>query len=112
MIVAAERIADVVQQGHHYILFVAPVAVRACSGLQRMLEPADGKAAEIAIEKLEMVQHTVRQSLGKSAVFAADDRPVFGRAFLHLAEFCPFGGRMFDVFLNAHRVSLSFCLLR
>ena len=86
MVVAPQSVAHVVEQRHHHIGLAAPVAVRARRGLERMFEPAHRKAAEIAIEQLEMSEHAIGQALGEGHVFAADQRPVFLRAFLHLAE--------------------------
>ena len=75
-------------------------------GLQRMLEPADRKPAEIAVEQLEMIEYTIGQALGEGAVFAADDRPVFLGALLHLAEFRALGHSVHRLFAHIHRICL------
>ena len=107
MVVAAQRVANVVQQRHHHILLVAPVAMRARCGLQRVFEPIDRKAAEIPVEQAEMVEHAIGQALGESAIFAADDRPVFCGTLLHLAEPGALGPGFVNSLLHAHRVSPS-----
>ena len=86
VVIAAQRVADIVEQRHHDVLLVAPVAMRASRGLEGMLQPADREAAEIAVEQLEMIENPVRQPFGESAVFASDDRPILGGAFLHFAK--------------------------
>ncbi len=107
MVVAPQRIAHVVEQRHHHIALVAAVAMRAGRGLQRMLEPAHRKAAEIAIEQLEMFEHAFGQVLGEGAVFPADDRPVFLGALLHRAEFRSLGPPVKRLFGHIHRISLQ-----
>ena len=59
VVVAAQRVADVVQQRHDHILLVTAVAVRASRGLERVLEAAHGKAPEIAVEQAQVFEHAV-----------------------------------------------------
>ena len=74
-----------------------------------MLKPADREAAEISIEQFEMGEHPVGQALGEGAVFAADELPVFGRAFLHFAKRRPamsaLGHSMLRLFGHIHLLS-------
>src|SRR5262249_47655744 len=53
MIVSAQRVADVVQEGADDVFFVAAVAVGEGGGLERMSQAVDGEAAEIAVKELE-----------------------------------------------------------
>ena len=48
MVGSAERVANIVEQRHHDIIFTAPVAIGAGCGLQAMRQPIDRKAAIIA----------------------------------------------------------------
>ena len=86
MVEGAQRVADVVQQRHHHVGFVPPIAVRAGRGLQRMLQAVDRKPAEIAVEQPQVLQHALCQPAGKGHVIAGNDRPVFRCAFDHRGE--------------------------
>jgi hypothetical protein len=86
MVVAAERVADVVEQRAHHVLGVAAVALRPARGLQAMLEPADGIAAGVACEQAEVGEHAVRQLLVVGACVRGDHAPVLGGSVAHLAE--------------------------
>ena len=105
MVVAAQRIADIVQQRHHHILLVAPVPVGARRGLQRVFEPVDRESAEIAVEQPQMIQHAVGDPAGEVPEMRRDDRPVLGRAFLHLAEFGAFGHTVGGLLGHIHCLS-------
>src|SRR3546814_17339424 len=50
----AERVADVVEQRHHHIFLVAPVAMRTPRRLQAMRKPVDRQAAIIDSEQPPM----------------------------------------------------------
>ena len=67
MIVAAERVADVVEQRHHDIGLALAAAMGAGRGLQAVLQPVDREAAIIAVEQLQMGQHAVGQRRGEAA---------------------------------------------
>ena len=90
VVVAAERIANVVQQRHDHIVFVPSVAMRAGGGLQRMFQPADRETAEIAFQQPQVIEHAIGQSARENPILAADYGPVLRRAFLHLAKFRAF----------------------
>ena len=87
MIVAAERVADVVEQGSDDIFLIFPAAMGAGRGLQAVLQPVDRETAIIAVEDLEMGQHAVGELAGERHEMRPDDRPVLGGAFVHVAEF-------------------------
>lgn len=70
VVVAAQRVPDVVEQGHDDVLLVAPVAVGAGRGLQRMLQPAYGETAEIPFQQAQVVEHAIGQAAGEGPVFA------------------------------------------
>src|SRR3546814_1620970 len=66
----AESVADVVEQRHHHIFLVAPVAMRTRSRLQAMRKPVDRKDDIIAREKLQMraiARAVVRRSEARTA---------------------------------------------
>ncbi len=88
MIVAAERIADVVKQSRDDIFLSFPAAMGAGRGLQAVLQPIDRKAAIIAIENLQMRQHPISKLPGEWHEMLADNRPVLGCAFVHVTETC------------------------
>jgi hypothetical protein len=86
---AAERVADVVQQRAHHVLLVAAVAQRAGGGLQRVGVAVDRKAAVVALEDLQVLDHAGGQAARELHELAADQLPVFARALLHALETCP-----------------------
>ena len=62
MIVAAERIANVVEQRSDDVILRFASPVRARRSLKRMLEPVDREPPLIAVEQLQMFQNAIRQS--------------------------------------------------
>ena len=86
VVVAAQRVPNVVQQRTHHIFLVAPVAVRQRGGLQAVRQPVDWKAAAIAIEQAQVVEHAIGQLLRKGPRFGRNDGPVFYRAVGHVRE--------------------------
>src|SRR3546814_11901775 len=61
----AERVADVVEQRHHHIFLVAPVAMRTRRRLQAMRQPVDRKAALTAPEHLQMREDETGRATGR-----------------------------------------------
>lgn len=86
MVERAQRVADVVEQRHHHIGLVPPVAMGAGRGLEGMFEPVDREPAEIALEQLEVSQHAGGQLLREIAEMTADDVPVLLGAVDHRGE--------------------------
>ena len=87
VIIAAQRIADIVQQRHHDIFLVTAIAMRARCGLERMLQPVDREAAIIAVKQTQMGQHALRQRRCKGPECTGNRGPVLGRPLFHGAEF-------------------------
>jgi hypothetical protein len=59
MVVAAERVADIVQERAHHVLLVAPITVRARRGLQRVLESAHRIAAVVLTQHAQVREHAI-----------------------------------------------------
>ena len=88
MVERAQRVTNVVEQRHHHIFLVAPIAMRARSGLQAMLEPVDGKAAIIAAQQFQMIEDALAVLRRKFLLLARDDIPIFLCAVDHRTEGC------------------------
>ena len=56
MVEAAERVADVMQEGADDIFLVAAIAVGAGGGLQRMGQPVDREAAIVSVQQFQMAE--------------------------------------------------------
>ncbi|MCY1314655.1 hypothetical protein D9M70_653310 [compost metagenome] len=103
MVEAAQRVADVVQQRADHVLLVAAVAQRARGGLQRVRVAVDRKAAVVAFEDLQVLDHARGQAARELHELAADQLPVFARAVLHALETCPCVHRVGSPFLGGWR---------
>ena len=86
VVVRAEDVADVVEQGAHDVLVVLAGAVGARRRLQRVLEAVDGEAAGVALEQPQVGEHAVGQPGGERQVVVGDDAPVQRRALGHRVE--------------------------
>ena len=104
MVVSAQRVADVVQQRHDDVGLVPPVAVGAGRGLERMFQPADGKAAVVPFQQPQMRQHPFRRVARMLAELARDQLPVFLRAFGHGGEFRPLCRAVKRIVVDVHAV--------
>jgi len=78
VVVRPQRVADVVEQGADDVLLVLPGVEGPGGGLERMRQPVDGEAAEVAVEQPEVAEHPVGQALAVLDEALADDRPVLG----------------------------------
>ena len=74
------------QQGADHVFLVLAIAVGQGGRLQAMREPVDGKAAAIALEQQQVVEHAAGQLAGVGRELFGDQRPVGLRAFAHVAE--------------------------
>ncbi len=74
------------EQGADDVLLVLPGLEGPGGGLERVGQPVDGEAAEVAVEQPEVAEHPVGQALAVLDEALADDRPVLGRPLLHGME--------------------------
>ncbi len=86
MIVAAQRVANIVKQRADHIFLVAAVAMRAGRGLDGMFQPVDREATIIAIEQAQMVDHALGEPLVEALGMLNDDIPIILGAFQHFAK--------------------------
>ena len=86
VVVGAQGVADVVQQGAHHVLLVLAVAVGQGGGLQAVGEAVHREAAAIAFQQLQVGDDAIGQFLGETAEGLADDLPILGGALFHMLE--------------------------
>jgi hypothetical protein len=86
VVVAAQGVADVVEQGHDDIRLVLAAAMGARRGLQAVLEAVDREAAIIAVEQAQMGQHAVGEPAREGPEMLADRLPILCGSFVHAAE--------------------------
>lgn len=86
MVVAAEGVADVVQQSAYDVLFIPSVTVGARRRLQAVSQAVDRESAAVAVEDAQVRQHAVRQCRRIGTELAGDDLPVFLSALLYIAK--------------------------
>jgi len=86
VVVRGERIADVMQQRAHHVLFVHAVTMCERGRLQRMLHPIHREATAIAFEQLQMRDHAVWKLAIEGDRVRHDLHPVFLRALGHRME--------------------------
>ena len=63
VVVGAERVADVVEQGADDVLLVLAGPMGRRRGLEGVREPVDGEAAEVAVEQAQVGEDPVGQTL-------------------------------------------------
>src|SRR5205823_730258 len=86
VVVGAERVADVVEQGADDVLLVLPGPEGPGGRLEGVRQAVDGEAAEVAVEEAEVVEHPVGQAPAVGHEALPDDRPVLGGRRLHAGE--------------------------
>ena len=79
VVVGAERVADVVEQGADDVLLVLPGPEGPGGGLEGVGQPVDGEAAEVAVEQPEVAEDPVGQALPMLDEALPDDGLVLGR---------------------------------
>jgi len=86
VIVAGERVADVVDERADDVLLVAPVAMCARGGLERMGEPVDRVSAGVTGEERQVTEDAVGQALLEAERVARDDGVIVPRGVHHAGE--------------------------
>ena len=106
VVVGAQRVADVVEEGADEILLVLPGPEGPGGRLERVRQPVDGEAAEVAVEQAEMGQDPVGQAVAVLDEALSDDRPVLGGRLLHPGEARPEPGGLHVPDLRYYLISL------
>ncbi len=86
VVIAGQKIANVVEQGANYVFFVLTRLMRARRRLQAVFQPINLEAAIIATQQLQMIQHASGQPLLERADVARYRFPVLLCTVLHVGE--------------------------
>ncbi|MCY1449415.1 hypothetical protein D9M71_661490 [compost metagenome] len=86
VIVGAQGVADIVEQGADHVLLVATIAPGAGGGLQGVGQAIHREAAKIPLQQLQVRHDPCRQLSRVGTEVRGDDRPVFLCAVLHVGE--------------------------